>query len=331
VTRTLAQVDARTTAEITNRSKADAKLEARIASLEEWRKSLDESGDPDPIPDPPPTTGQRRFPAGTYSQTYRLDANEEWIFEPGAVLTGVLRWAAPSAVVRNLTARDGHETQLIFEKGGGGQLLEPTILHTGTPANGKGYSSIGADDKNAGVGTFGPLLIKGGTIDQRIYGWGGIEMWGVKQLVIDDVMFLGRAGVGANINAHISIPRSDGAIVKGCTFDLSGVTWGLELSDVDNVQVLDNTGEAIGQQNLSQMWRAFVQLHPGSGNVNGTTILRNHLTNFPALVNVPPPGKSTAGVTTVRDNVLSGVPRLSWGTNPWPGVTNIGNNAGVPG
>lgn len=55
--RTLAQVDARLTTEITNRAAADKVLAERIAALEVRVKALEDAGAPEPPPPPPPPTG----------------------------------------------------------------------------------------------------------------------------------------------------------------------------------------------------------------------------------------------------------------------------------
>lgn len=191
------------------------------------------------------------------------------------------------------------ETSLRLWPGAHDTLIEATNI---TQSIGVGYSPIGANDLNAGVGTFQNLTVRGGTIDNGppIVSHFGIEVWGVSGLVIEDVVFKGS-------DVHISIPRSDGAIIRRNDFDLALTPWaGIELSDVENVQVIDNT--ARGKSATGAMWNAFVQLHPGSGAVRNVTIARNRVTNMPALLNAAGDGH------TIIDNCLTSVGQLQWGS-----------------
>jgi hypothetical protein len=182
---------------------------------------------------------------------------------------------------------------------------------TQTVKGASGYSPISG---NGPGGTNRNLVIRGNTIDQGPAGVAhfGIEVWDNTGLVIESNTLKGAS-------ALISIPRSDGAIIRGNTFDLTQAFWGVEIADADNVQVLDNVGA--GNSSTGSMWRAFVQLHPGSGTVNGTVIKGNRLTNFPALVNAPP--APTAG-SIVTDNCLASVGRVFWGA--WGGTVTLARN-----
>ncbi len=176
---------------------------------------------------------------------------------------------------------------------------------------GTGYSPIsgvgpGAMNKN--------LIIRGNTIDNGPAGIAhfGVEVWDNIGLIIE----------GNNIKgagALISIPRSDGTIVRNNTFDLTQAFWGMELADIDNAKVLNNTATGPGA-NVGSQWRAFIQLHPGSGTVNNITIQGNRLTNNWGFVNAAGQGH------IITDNCLNNVGRMFEGSFTGP-ITNLRNGA----
>jgi hypothetical protein len=161
------------------------------------------------------------------------------------------------------------ETSIDFLPGADAAVLDGVTI-TQTILTVHGYSPISANDGSAGVGTFKGLTIRNSTIDQGPSGvaWFGVEVWGVSGLLIESNIFKG-AGF------HISIPRSDGAIVRGNTFELGLGAKGIELADIDNVQFTGNTGFAAVPADMTKKWVALVQMHPGNGTVNNTTITGN--------------------------------------------------------
>lgn len=179
---------------------------------------------------------------------------------------------------------------------------------TQTINTGHGYSPIAG---SAAGGTNRNLHVSGNTIDQGPSGvaWFGIEVWDNTGLVIDGNALKG-AGPG------LSIPRSDGAVVSGNAFDLSQAFWGMEIADVDNAKVVGNTG--YGTSSSGPQWKAFIQLHPGSGTVNGIQITGNRLSGYPALVNAAGAGH------VITDNCLASVGQLQWGS--WAGPVTIARN-----
>lgn len=218
-------------------------------------------------------------------------------------------WPGSRRTLRRCSFTLMTETSIRLQPGAHDTLIEaPNIVQS----IGVGYSPIAANDGGKGAGTFRNLVIRGGTIDNGppIVSHMGCEVWAVSGLVIEDVAFRGS-------DVHISIPRSDGAIIRRCDFDLTQTPWAaIELSDVENAQVIDNV--AHGKGPTGSMWNAFVQLHPGSGAVRNITIARNRLTNFPALVNAAGDGHH------IENNCLTSVGQLQWGQFTGP-VTIIGN------
>lgn len=171
-----------------------------------------------------------------------------------------------------------------------------TITQTVKTAH--GYSPIAGNDGNGGVGTFKNVTIRNNVIDQGPSGvaWFGIEVWGASGFLIENNQLRGAS-------ALMSIPRSDGAIIRGNNFDMSAAFYGIELADVDNAQVLDNVvtgpGATVGPDG-----RAFVQLQPGSGTVIGIQIKGNRVSNLWALLNAAGSGHVITG------NCLNGVGKL---------------------
>lgn len=206
------------------------------------------------------------------------------------------------------------ESSIRLQPGSDDTLVEGnTIKQTVVTAH--GYSPVSANDNGAGAGAFKTLTVRGNSIDQgpNGVGWFGVEVWGVSGLIIETNQFKG-------VGPHISIPRSDGAIIRNNTFDLSSSFWGMELADIENAQVLNNTASATGTIDMNATWRALVQLHPGSGAVLNITISGNKLTNYPALVNAAGSGH------TITNNCLINVGRLNWGS--FTGANKLVSNNG---
>jgi hypothetical protein len=192
-----------------------------------------------------------------------------------------------------------------------GMLIEGnTIIQS--VVTGQGYSSVSG--LGYGRGMNNNLVVRNNFFDNgpSNVAWFGLEVWDNVGLVIEGNTFRG-AG------ALISIPRSDGALIQSNTFDMTTAFWGMELADVDNAQVLNNTAFANGSIDMNTTWRALVQLHPGSGTVQNIRISGNKLTNYPALVNAAGSGH------TVTNNCMNSVGRLNWGS--WAGPVTISGNA----
>jgi hypothetical protein len=201
---------------------------------------------PGPVPGPTPT---RVIPAGSYGDFTISGDKQVWLFEPGAIVKGTVRLAGTNLDVGGLhtTSEQSHETPVRIEKGSSGVLHDYLIEHIGTPANGKGYSSIAANAGNAGTGWAGPWTIRDGVQDQKVYGHYGTEVWGIKSLVVEDVTFKGKGGVGAE-NGHMSLPRCNGFIVRNCTFDMTQGCWRVvEIVEENDWFFTDNT--ILGQSN----------------------------------------------------------------------------------
>jgi hypothetical protein len=323
---------------------AVAALDARVAALEARVAELEAAPTPTPTPTPapeptvaPPTGGQQLVAGditqpGLYSLngqhvagTVNVYADNVTIVGPGRIDFLALRGADDFLLTGGVQFGAGNETPIrVYWSPTGDPVRNAVfeqfeVVHTGFPANGKGYSS-------ASSGPDGPVYHEGVTfrdclIDQRQYGWGGIEVWKTHGLVIEGCEFRGNAGAGASIDAAISIPRSDGAVIRNNTFDLSEHFWGIELADVDDALVEGNTVTGIDD---GRTWHAFVQMHPGSGQVLRNTIRGNTVSSLPALFN----SHDAIGGLTVADNCLSGVPRLFWG--PTPGSWTNTNNGACP-
>ena len=192
-------------------------------------------------------------------------------------------------------------------------LIEGNTIVQTIP-NGDGYSPISGDGPG---GTNRNLVIRGNTIDQGGEGvaWFGVEVWDNTGLVIEGNKLRG-------MKTLVSIPRSDGAIVRGNTFDFTAKAyWGIELSDIHDAQVVDNTvlgaGASIGLDG-----RAFVQLEDGDGTVERITIEGNHVSDLWSLVNAAGSGH------VIRNNCLMDVRKLY--TYEFAGPVTIEDNGPCP-
>jgi len=101
----------------------------------------------------------------------------------------------------------------------------------------------------------------------------------------------------------VSIPRSDGAIVRNNQFDMTQDYWGIELADVDDAQVYGNNVWG-NSATIGPDGRAFVQLHPGSGTVLRDTIRNNTISRYWAVVNTAGSGH------TIANNCTNGITKL---------------------
>lgn len=204
------------------------------------------------------------------------------------------------------------------------QLVGPgidTVLIQGTTFKISGpYSAVSCDDNLPFGQDFKNVTFRGITLDNGTNGnnWFGIECWGVQNLLIEGSSFKGG-------QVHISIPRSDGAIIQNNTFDLTKVTWAaIELADIDNTKVINNIafGPPVGG---GGMWNAFLQNHQGGGAFRNNLVEGNRLTNFPALFNA---AEQNVSGNIVRNNCLINVTRMNWG-NASIGYT-LTNNGPCP-
>ena len=142
------------------------------------------------------------------------------------------------------------------------------------------------------------LTIRNNTIDQGPGGvaWFGVEVWDNVGLIIEGNLLKGSS-------ALVSIPRSDGAIVRNNQFDMTQAFWGIELADVDDAQVYGNTVWG-NTGSIGGDGRAFVQMHPGSGTANRNTIRNNTVSRYWAVANAAGSGH------TITNNCLTDVNHL---------------------
>jgi hypothetical protein len=195
-----------------------------------------------------------------------------------------IRVSGDRARILRTTFVNMRESSIRLNPGADDTLVEANTI-TQTIQVGSGYSPVACNDGGAGVGTFNGATFRDNVIDQggTNVSHFGIECWGVANLVIEGNTLRGQ-------DALVSIPRSDGAIVRNNTFG-GGYFWGIELADVSGAQVLDNIVTGNGATGDG---RAFVQLHPGSGTVTDIRIQRNRVTNQWALVNAAGSGHTIA-------------------------------------
>ena len=158
------------------------------------------------------------------------------------------------------------------------------------------------------------LTIRNNMIDQGPSGvaWFGVEVWDNIGLVIE-----GNTLKGAS--ALVSIPRSNGAIVRNNRFDMTQAYWGIELADVDDAQVYGNTVWG-NSGSIGPDGRAFVQLHPGSGTVLRNTIRNNTVSRYWALVNAAGSGH------TITNNCTTDVTKVY--AYSFTGPVTIAGNGG---
>jgi hypothetical protein len=185
---------------------------------------------------------------------------------------------------------------------------------TQTIQTGHGYSPISG--QGYGQGTNRNLVVRGNTIDQGPSGvaWFGIEVWDNVGLIIENNTLRGAS-------ALVSIPRSDGAIIRNNQFDMTQAYWGIELADVDDAQVYGNNVWG-NSATIGPDGRAFVQLHPGSGTVLRNVIRDNTISKYWALVNAAGSGH------TITNNCTNGITKLYAYT--FSGPVTISGNATCP-
>jgi hypothetical protein len=162
---------------------------------------------------------------------------------------------------------------------------------------GRGYSPIAGQGYGRGMNN--RLVIRNNTIDQGPSGvaWFGVEVWDNVGLVIEGNLLKGSG-------ALVSIPRSNGAIVRNNRFDMTQAYWGIELADVDDAQVYGNTVWG-NSGSIGPDGRAFVQMHPGSGTVLRNIVRNNTVRKYWALVNAAGSGH------TITNNCLNEVTKVA--------------------
>jgi nitrous oxidase accessory protein NosD len=160
------------------------------------------------------------------------------------------------------------------------------------------------------------LIIRNNTIDQGPAGvaWFGVEVWDNVGMIIEGNLLKGAS-------ALVSIPRSDGAIVRNNSFDMTQAFWGIELADVSDAQVYGNTvwGNA---GSIGPDGRAFVQMHPGSATVERNTVRNNKVSKYWAIVNAAGSGH------TITNNCMSDVTKVY--AYSFTGPTTISGNGTCP-
>ncbi len=309
---------------------------------------------PDPSPTGPVRTFPAGTNAANISATV---ANETWLLDPLTVLTGAIDVRAPGVTIRGGTvwyihqnADDltlhgikgrrvdvwgrkglhvmggtdfrGHtETAIRFWVGSAGALWDRVVLedfsitHTGFPQNGIGYSSI--SNQRPSSGKAGTVTIRRYKQDQRIYGWGGIEVWD-SVLSVTDSWFKGgndEARGNPGVNAHLSPPRCHAAYIAYNDMDMTSAFWGVEAAELNDLRFENN--RAYNGQNA----HAIVQIHGGSTMQAYRDIIRyNDISNISAFVN------QYGWDHQIVNNRLTNVPTIyrSFG-NPGGNVT-ISNN-----
>ena len=159
-----------------------------------------------------------------------------------------------------------------------------------------GYSPISGEGYGRGMNH--RLVVRNNTINQGPGGvaWFGIEVWDNIGLVIENNILSGSAVL-------VSIPRSDGAIVRNNRFDLTQAFWGIELADVSDAQVYGNTAWGSGGS-VGPDGRGFVQMHPGCCTVERNTVRNNTVSKYWALVNAAGAGH------TITNNCMTEVTKL---------------------
>lgn len=318
-------------------------LEARLTSLEARVASLELSATPGPTaapsatPTPAPTTGVTQLVAGdvTAGGTYALNGqavSSVNVRADGVTISGPGRidflrlYGVRGFRLSGVDFGGGTETPIVLRPKADGTpvrdaLFEDVrIVQTGSPANGIGYSALstGSDGPQPHDG----VTLRRLTIDTRGVGWGGIEVWNTRGLVIEDSTFVGGCRAGAAICSFVSPPRSDGVIVRRNTFDFrAGGWWGVELADVDDAQVIDNI--VLGPDLARQRPFAVVEINPGSGTSDRALVARNRVTGVWNFVNANGQGH------VITDNCLTDVGSFSQ-YGPWTGPVTIERNGPCP-
>lgn len=212
-------------------------------------------------------------------------------FEGGGVVVRVLQ--RDRFTVRNSTFVGQTETSIRLDGPSvDDALIEGNRIVQSVRTN-HGYSPISGAGFGRGLNS--RLVIRGNLIDQGPPGvaWFGIEVWDNAGLVIEGNDLRGAGTL-------ISIPRSDGAVIRGNRFDMTQANWGIELADVDGAVFSDNVATGSGAAVGGFGW-GWVQLHPGSGTVRNITIVRNRLSDYYNFVNLEGSGH------TITDNCLNRV------------------------
>jgi hypothetical protein len=159
-----------------------------------------------------------------------------------------------------------------------------------------GYSPIAGQGYGRGMNS--RLIVRNNTIDQGPSGvaWFGVEVWDNVGLIIEGNVLKGSS-------ALVSIPRSDGAIVRNNQFDMTQAYWGIELADVDDAQIYGNTVWG-SSGSIGGDGRAFVQMNPGSGTADRNVIRNNTVSHYWAVANASGSGH------TITNNCMLDVNHL---------------------
>lgn len=206
-----------------------------------------------------------------------------------------LQVSASDVVLRDLTFERQRETSIRLTGAGTGPVLIERVRIVQTVNVGSGYSPISGACPGCRMHD---ITIRDSFVDQGPDGiaWGGLEVWDTDRLVIE------RNTLAGSGFALVSIPRSDGAVVRNNTFRLTQALWGIEAADVDDVVITGNT--ATGPNRYQRDGMAFVQLHPGSGQVLRARITNNAIADLWALVNAAGAGH------TITDNCLTRIVKV---------------------
>jgi hypothetical protein len=192
-------------------------------------------------------------------------------------------------------------------------LIEGNTI-TQRVVTGHGYSPVSGQGYGQGVNR--NLVIRGNTIDQGPSGvaWFGVEVWDNVGLIIENNTLRGSS-------ALVSIPRSDGAIVRNNQFDMTQAYWGIELADVDYAQVYGNNVWG-NSASIGPDGRAFVQMHPGGGTSIGNVVRNNTISRYWAVVNAAGSGHQ------IMNNCTNGITKLY--AYSFTGPVTISGNATCP-
>ena len=340
-------------AHITNSAAAHASLDARLDALEGPVEPPPPPPPVEPTPVPPPVTGslQAAIDGATAGATLNLGTDTfgpvdikkairlvggtiqgpagqtlAHVNADGVVFDGV-KFQGGGTVVRiygrkgtqllRCRFRGSNETPIRLMLRSGITCEDILVdgcdfLHDGAPANGSGYSTMSSE---RGANKYRNIVFRNNLVDQGVYGWGGFEVWDTDGLVIDGNRFRGKAGAGAGISAHISIPRCNGAVVTNNDLDFrQGIGWGMEVVEMNDAVIRGNKAYGVPGQ---QSGHAFVQLHGGSQNQAYRHLIeKNDVRDILTLVN------AYGWSHQIIDNCVVNVANIyrNWG-NPGGNVT----------
>jgi len=283
----------------------EARLAALVAPTATTAPSPTTAQTPPPSAAPCPTSLQAAIdatPAGgtldvtgcTFTGSFRISRSIELAGARFLDSAWTLVVRASGVVLRDLVFERQRETSIRFEGAGTSATVERVRI-VQTVDTGSTYSPISGACPGCRMRD---ITIRDSWIDQGPDGiaHGGIEVWDTDRLVIERNELRG-AGF-----ALVSVPRSDGAIVRDNRFVLTDALWGIEAADVDNVVVSGNI--VTGPNRYQRDGMAFVQLHPGSGQVLRASITRNTVSDVWALLN------AAGSDHVITDNCTAGLTKL---------------------